>query len=99
MRAAISDDCVGEPPGELIDSATASGLPFVKAFSISAVRDWSDSVPRVLDNLDWWRSFKDPTLDRLVEQALSGSLSLDLARERVIEARAARDTLPQAANL
>ena len=73
---------------------TAPIFPFLASY-----QSQTDSVPRVLDNLDWWRSFKDPTLDRLVEQALSGSLSLDLARERVIEARAARDTLPQAANL
>lgn len=73
---------------------TAPIFPFLASY-----QSQTDSVPRVLDNLDWWRSFKDPTLDRLVQQALSGSLSLDLARERVIEARAARDTLPQAANL
>ena len=69
-------------------------FPFLAAYKTQA-----DSVPRVLDNLDWWRGFKDPTLDTLVELALSGSLSLDLAQERVIEARAARDSLPQAANL
>ncbi|MCZ7677100.1 MAG: hypothetical protein M5U35_16265 [Roseovarius sp.] len=35
MRAAISDDCTGEPPGELIASATAAGLPRLNAFSIT----------------------------------------------------------------
>ena len=69
-------------------------FPFLASYDSSA-----DSVPRVLDNVDWWRGFNDPVLDQLVEQALSGSLSLELARERVIEARAARDSLPQAANL
>ena len=69
-------------------------FPFLGTYKAQA-----DSVPRVLDNMDWWRAFKDPVLDRLVEQALSGNLSLDLAQERVIEARAARDSLPQAANL
>ncbi|MDP5350165.1 MAG: TolC family protein, partial [Paracoccaceae bacterium] len=53
----------------------------------------------VLDNHDWWRQFKDPVLDGLVERALSESLSLELAKERVIEAQAARDGLPMAANL
>ncbi len=69
-------------------------FPFLANFKSS-----TDSVPRVLDNVDWWRGFKDPVLDQLVEQALDGSLSLDLAQERVIEARAARDSLPLAANV
>lgn len=35
MRAAIRDDCTGEPPGELINSATAAGRPRLNAFSIT----------------------------------------------------------------
>ncbi len=73
---------------------TQPSFPFSASFKSTA-----DSVPRVLDNDDWWRGFKDPTLDHLVEQALAGSLSLDLAQERVMEARAVRDSLPRAANL
>ena len=33
MRAPISEDCTGEPPGELISRATATGLPRLNAFS------------------------------------------------------------------
>lgn len=73
---------------------TAPVFPFLASY-----KTHSDSVPRVMDNLDWWRAFKDPTLDQLVDQALAGSLSIDLAQERVIEARAARNSLPQAANV
>ena len=29
MRAAIRLDCTGEPPGELMTKATATGLPFI----------------------------------------------------------------------
>ena len=36
MRAAISADCTGEPPGELISMATAAGLPRLNALSIIA---------------------------------------------------------------
>ena len=36
----------------------------------------------------WWLSFADPTLDRLVEQALSGNLSLQVAWDRLDQARA-----------
>jgi hypothetical protein len=35
MRDAISEDCAGLPPGELMASATATGLPFLKARSIA----------------------------------------------------------------
>src|SRR6056297_3391757 len=47
MRAPISELCTGEPPGELISSATASGLPRRKAFSRSVLRLLSLRVPRV----------------------------------------------------
>lgn len=75
-------------------SYTAPIFPFLATYKTQG-----DSVPRVLDNLDWWRSFNDPTLDRLIEQALAGNLNIGLAQERVIEARAARDGLPLAASL
>ena len=48
MRAAISEDWTGEPPGELITSATAEGLPLAKAFSISGASPWSlSAAPRL----------------------------------------------------
>ena len=39
-------------------------------------------------NLDWWRVFRDPTLDSLVTQALAGNRDLAVAYARVAEARA-----------
>lgn len=69
-------------------------FPFLGAYKAQA-----DSVPRVLDNLGWWTGFNDHTLNRLVETALAGSLNLSLAQERVIEARAARNSLPLAASI
>ena len=45
------------------------------------------SVPAYLNNAEWWTGFNDPTLNALVDTALSGSLDLELARERVVEAR------------
>lgn len=56
-------------------------------------------APRVLDKKGWWLNFEDATLNALVETALQGSLSLDLARERVIEARAVRNSIPLAASV
>ncbi|MDG1128056.1 MAG: hypothetical protein P8N68_03060, partial [Paracoccaceae bacterium] len=43
---------------------TAPTFPFLGNYKAHA-----DSVPRVLDNHDWWRQFKDPVLDGLVERA------------------------------
>lgn len=37
----------------------------------------------------WWLSFQDPTLNRLIEQALAGNLSLQSAWDRLDRARAA----------
>lgn len=48
----------------------------------------------LLSNAAWWQGMKDPALDRLINLALSQNLSLKLAREQVIAARAARDGVP-----
>jgi NodT family efflux transporter outer membrane factor (OMF) lipoprotein len=39
---------------------------------------------------DWWKSFNDPVLDKLVEMAYSQNLPLQVAGLRVLEARARR---------
>ncbi len=41
------------------------------------------------DMINWWRSFDDPALTGLVEQALAQNLDLRQARARVMQARAA----------
>lgn len=56
-------------------------------------------APVLLANTDWWKQLKDPTFDAVVNQALSGSLSLALARERVIEAEATARTVPEEVSL
>jgi outer membrane protein, multidrug efflux system len=38
----------------------------------------------------WWRTFRDPVLDDLVERAVAGNLDLQIAAARIREARAAR---------
>ncbi len=50
--------------------------------------------PVLLDNAAWWRGLRDPTLDHLITLALRDNLSLEIARERVTAARAARDGVP-----
>lgn len=37
---------------------------------------------------EWWKTFKDPQLDRLISDALEGSLDIQLAMEKVKEVRA-----------
>jgi NodT family efflux transporter outer membrane factor (OMF) lipoprotein len=38
----------------------------------------------------WWKSFDDPMLDRLVDQAIAGNDDLKMARQRLVQARADR---------
>jgi NodT family efflux transporter outer membrane factor (OMF) lipoprotein len=38
----------------------------------------------------WWTSFNDPMLDRLVDMALAGNIDLKIGGQRLVEARAAR---------
>ncbi|HEX4051572.1 MAG TPA: efflux transporter outer membrane subunit [Steroidobacteraceae bacterium] len=41
----------------------------------------------------WWTNFKDPQLDALVDTAVRSNLTLRVAEEHVLEARAARDVV------
>ena len=38
----------------------------------------------------WWTSFDDPTLNGLIDQAIAGNIDLQIARQRLIEAREER---------
>src|SRR5512140_2274855 len=38
----------------------------------------------------WWRSFRDPELDSLIDRAVRANLDLKMAASRLLEARAAR---------
>jgi multidrug efflux system outer membrane protein len=58
-----------------------------------------ESAPVLLSNADWWKTFNDPTLNTLIEAGLDGNLSLDIAKERVIEAEAIQRTVPKSALL
>ena len=58
---------------------------------------WNERQPSPADKAaadaalkDWWASFKDPLLDRLIAQAIDGNDDLKLARQRLIQARAGR---------
>ncbi len=53
------------------------------------------SVPiaQPADLTDWWRTFKDPILDTLVQMALNANLDLKIAESRIKQARATRGTV------
>ncbi len=51
-------------------------------------------TPVLLENVAWWRGFKDPTLDALIDRALQGNIDMAIARERVAEASANVQTVP-----
>jgi multidrug efflux system outer membrane protein len=58
----------------------------------TAVPEFRHADPSILDKQPfeaaWWKQFGDPTLDGLVERALSADLDLKIAAARVDEARA-----------
>lgn len=73
--------------------ATGSGyqaplFPFLNGYSGSQA-----GAPVLMENTAWWRGFSDPAFNTLVDRALAGNLDLALARERVRQAEAQRDTL------
>ena len=68
---------------------TAPGFAFQQSYS-----GHKGGAPVLLENTAWWRGFKDPTLDRLVERAMRDNLSLASAKERIIEAKANLETVP-----
>jgi NodT family efflux transporter outer membrane factor (OMF) lipoprotein len=53
---------------------------------------WSQQDPRLATkiavDIAWWKSFNDPTLDRLIETAYQQNLPLQIAGLRILEARA-----------
>ena len=52
----------------------------------------SKAVARAYDGRQWWSVFKDPVLDRLVDEAQRQNLDLQTAALRIEEARAQRGT-------
>jgi len=61
------------------------GVP--SRWTVSPARGTSE---RPVERDDWWASFQDPELNLLIQRAVAHNLDLQLALERVKEARAAR---------
>jgi len=71
---------------------TAVGSDYAPPKTVVAAK-WIAPVDEHAPDQQWWRSLNDPTLDRLVELALAGSLDLREAQARLREARAQRDAV------
>ena len=50
----------------------------------------SQTVAKSHEVADWWKTFGDPVLDKLVAEAVSGNLTLQQAEARIRQARASR---------
>jgi multidrug efflux system outer membrane protein len=66
---------------------------------LSSYRAAPPGAPVLLKNEEWWLRLQDPTLNRLVALALQDSLTLERARERVVQARSERREVPLAATI
>jgi len=76
----------------LLCMGCASVGPDYKRPVIEAPGGWSESRDAVsaalsLEDKAWWKSFGDPLLDRLIEQAVKSNLDLAQARARIVQAR------------
>lgn len=71
---------------------TAPATPSPDSFNSLSIESPVESSlkgsPATLDS--WWKEFKDPVLDSLVERAAAGNLDVRLAEARVRESRAQR---------
>jgi len=76
--------------GLLAGCAIPASKTVVEPVSVAALGLASDAGPVIAS--DWWRSFGDPQLDRLVRDAVAGSPSLDAALARVAQAQAVLST-------
>jgi multidrug efflux system outer membrane protein len=90
-------------PRSLVVAATAIGLagcvtqssfeepsfPFSEYFKSAP-----SSRATLLSNAEWWKRLGDPNLDALVAQGLERNLDLEIARERLIQARATIGEIP-----
>jgi len=77
--------------GVLLSGCTIVGPGFEQPSvqMLSSQYQTRESLQQPAQELDtWWRSFTDPTLDQLVSQSLANNLTVQIAAERIIEARA-----------
>lgn len=90
LALAVAGGCAVGPNYETPRIATAKKFGEIRASSGS-----TNAVPSVIVDsqspvIAWWHTFRDPDLDRLVEAAVRENLDLQIASERIVQARAQR---------
>lgn len=91
--------CAGVAPANPATPATQAALPAPAAWTASAAAAGpSPTAPTAPTTLDrsalarWWQQFDDPLLTALIDEALQGNTDLAIARARLDQARALRDS-------
>ena len=79
VGALLLSGCASVGP-DFVDPTVAMPAAFAAATGTTA--------PAVLPSTRWWTSFRDRTLDGLIEAALADNLDVLTAIERVVEVRA-----------
>jgi NodT family efflux transporter outer membrane factor (OMF) lipoprotein len=76
----------------VVSTGCAVGLDYIRP-EAPEMKEWIEKEdPRIknesADLAAWWKRFKDPVLDNLIERAFQQNLSLRMAGIRILEARA-----------
>jgi NodT family efflux transporter outer membrane factor (OMF) lipoprotein len=65
------------------------GMPKINSQATDAIVNFRDVPPPPAgESAAWWARFSDPVLDSLVREALNEAISVQVANQRIIEARA-----------
>ena len=68
--------------------ASCSVGPDYKAPEPDVGHWYQKAVDQAAPDLEWWKSFKDPVLDRLIAEAIAGNNNIEIAAARVREEKA-----------
>lgn len=65
----------------------SAAAPYQKP-AVELPRQWQEAAPRSADAERWWKIYRDPALDTLIEESFTSNADLVVAAARVDEARA-----------
>jgi NodT family efflux transporter outer membrane factor (OMF) lipoprotein len=81
--------CTSMKTPDLSGALPGIGVPRVASQAADSPAAFRDAPPPPSgESAQWWSKFADPVLDGLVREALSESISVQVANQRLIEARA-----------
>ncbi|PAX07984.1 efflux transporter outer membrane subunit [Sphingomonas lenta] len=88
VLALLTGACTLGPEPTKPDPRVGLSTPYANAADPSAANRLLPGDPG--DRPEWWRTLRDPVLDRVIADALAGNLDLEIARARLAQARAQR---------